>query len=57
MGNVVEYQVISHQLDRPTHGDDYFHEERDLQLNFEALNNRWRIRGIGQSETKSVLAG
>ena len=52
MGNVAENQVISHDPNRPTHGDNYFHEERDLQQNFEALYNGWRIQGIGHSQIR-----
>jgi hypothetical protein len=46
MGNVAEDQAIHHP-NRLTHGDNYFHKERDLQLNFEAIYNGWRIQGIG----------
>jgi hypothetical protein len=56
MRDIVENQVISHHPDRPTHSDNNFHEERQLQLNFEVLYYGQRIQSIRYHEIKSVPA-
>lgn len=41
--NLPEDEIISSLPDHPAHQDDYFHEKKNSQLLFEALENLQRI--------------